>query len=171
MTPLDFSQLSLKDALDLAILVEDESRERYEEFTRLLTRDRTLDTAGFFRFMADTEGRHGDELRKRRRKLFRDAPREVSPARLEGAEAPERGAARAGMTPREALEVALRAEQRAQGFFRSALAHIHNGRVRALFQELRDEEVHHEELVRGELMRLPLERAAGQGSLVGEPGP
>ena len=170
MTSFDGSRLSLKDALDLAILIEDEARERYEEFTRLLTRHRTLDAAGFFRFMADTETRHGDELRARRRKLFGDAPCAVAPTRLEGSEAPERGEARATMTAREALEVALRAEQRAQGFFRSALRHIHNGRVRTLFLELRDEEVHHEELVRRELARLPLEREPGQTSLVGEPG-
>jgi len=29
---IDFASLSLKDALDLAVLVEEEARERYEEF-------------------------------------------------------------------------------------------------------------------------------------------
>ena len=32
-TEIDFRKLSLKDALDLAILVEDEAMERYNEFT------------------------------------------------------------------------------------------------------------------------------------------
>ncbi len=159
---VDYARLSLKDALDLAILIEDQARERYEEFTQELTSNRTLAAAGFFRFMADTEGRHGAELRGRRRQLFGDAPREISPELVFEVESPARDGVRAAMTPQQALEVALRAEEQAQAFFHGALRHIRNGRVRALFAELRDEEVHHQELVRSELARLPLDVPDGQ---------
>lgn len=159
---VDFGRLSLKDALDLAIFVEEQAYERYVEFAQQLTTQRTLDAAGFFRYMADTEAGHGAELRGRRRQLFGDQPCAVSPEQVRDVEAPERGAAQAGMTPQQALELALRAEQSAHAFFDSALAHVHNRRVRKLFAELRDEELHHQELVRRELARLPVPLPDGQ---------
>ena len=33
---LEFKKLSLQDALDLAILIEEEAKDRYEEFTRIV---------------------------------------------------------------------------------------------------------------------------------------
>lgn len=159
---IDFARLSLKDALDLAILIEEQANERYVEFTQQLTTQRTLDAAGFFRYMADVEAGHGAELRGRRRQLFGDQSRDVSAEQVLDVEAPERGAVQGGMTPQQALELALRAEQSAHAFFASALAHVRNRRVRTLFAELRDEELHHQELVRRELARLPVDLPDGQ---------
>jgi rubrerythrin len=147
---IDFEQLTLQDALDLAVLIEEEACERYQEFRRQLMAHDTLGAAGFFLFMANNEARHGDELRARRAELFGDAPRRVTRAMLWDVEAPAYDEVRAFMSATEALEVALRAEQKAYAFFDAACRTVH-GRVRALFQQLRDEEQHHIELVRHEL--------------------
>jgi rubrerythrin len=152
---IDFRTLSLMDALDLAILVEEEAQERYEEFTHQMETHRTPEAAAFFRIMAENEAKHAGELLVRRQELFADAARRVTRGQLFDVEAPDYDEARAFMSARAALEVALRCEQKAHGFFVEALPHLSDPGVRALFEELRDEEVVHQDLVRKELAKLP----------------
>ena len=71
---IDFASLSLQDALDLAILVEEEAQERYLEFVDQMEQHHTPEAARFFAAMAKNEQKHGEELRARRRSLFGDAP-------------------------------------------------------------------------------------------------
>ena len=71
---IDFAGLSIKDALDLAILVEDEAEERYRELADNLELHNTADAARFFRFMAGCEAKHGQELAERRAAMFGDKP-------------------------------------------------------------------------------------------------
>lgn len=151
---IDFARLLLKDALDLAVLVEEEAQERYEEFTHQMVAHHTPEAAAFFQFMSQNEAKHGDELRRRRQKLFGDAPRTVSRSMLFDVEAPDYDQVRASMTPREALETALRAEEKAHAFFVEALPGLRDPEVRKLFEELRDEEIEHQELVRVQLAKL-----------------
>jgi rubrerythrin len=152
---IDFTVLSLQDALDLAILVEEEAQDRYLEFVDQMEQHHTGEAAEFFRSMARNEERHGDELRARRKKLFGDAPRRVTRAMLWDVEAPEYDETRALMSARQAMGVALRAETKAHEFFVRALPHITDDEVRTLFKELRDEEVLHQTLVREALRGLP----------------
>jgi rubrerythrin len=70
-------------------------------------------------------------------------------------EAPDYDEARAFMTARAALGVALRSEEKAHAFFVAALPQIEDADVRALFDELRKEEIEHQELVRRELAKTP----------------
>ena len=63
--------------------------------------------------------------------------------------------ARAFMGVRQALETVLAAEVKAHAFFEEALPRVKDPELRALFQELRDEEVHHQALVKTELARCP----------------
>lgn len=155
---IDFTQLSAEDALDLAILIEEEAEERYREFAHQMDLHHTPDAASFFRFMAGNEARHRDQLFQRRSSQFGDAPRRVTRAMLWDVEAPDYDEARAFMSPRRAMEAALRCEQKAHAFFVGALsAAIRDPAVRALFEELREEEVHHQELVGQELAKLPAE--------------
>jgi erythrin-vacuolar iron transport family protein len=153
--PIDFTTLSLKDALDLAILIEEEARERYEEFVDQLELHHTSEAAQFFRQMAINETKHGDELSARRTELFGDAPRAVHRGMLWDVEAPEYHQARVFMSARHAMEVALDAETKAHEFFASALAHVSDPEVKALFEELRDEEIEHQHLVNQHLAKLP----------------
>jgi rubrerythrin len=142
---LDFSTLTLKDALDLAVFVEEEAQERYEEFISQMEAHHSGDAATFFRTMAKAEAKHGSELKARRRELFGDAPVEVEPATSE---------VRAFMSRRQALEVAMAAEQKAYRFFDNALPSIGNAAVKTLFTELREEEVEHQAMVQRELDKL-----------------
>ena len=154
---IDFSSLDLQDALDLAILVEEEAQERYLEFVSQMEQHHTPDAAEFFQAMARNEEKHGEELRERRQALFGDAPRRVTRAMLWDVEAPDYDETRAFMSARQAMGVALRAETKAQEFFVKALPHISHEDVRLLFEELRDEEVVHQTLVREALRNLPQE--------------
>lgn len=151
---LEFERLTLKDALDLAILVEEEARERYEEFVRQMELHHTPQAAEFFRLMAANEAKHGRELSERRERLFGDAPRDVDRTMLYDVEAPGFEEARAFMSRKEALELALAAEEKAWDFFNRALPQVPDAEVRALFEELRDEEVEHQQMVKAEMSKL-----------------
>jgi rubrerythrin len=166
---IDFASLDLQDALDFAVLVEEEAQERYVELADQMEKHHTKDAAAFFTSMARNEQKHGDELRARRRALFGDAPRRVKPSMIWEVEAPEYDEVRAFMTPRQAMETALRAEMKAHGFFVAALPHVSDPEVRALFQELRDEEIEHQTLVREAMSRLPPETPVDTSGYEDEP--
>ena len=166
---IDFTSLNLQDALDLAILVEEEAQERYLEFVGQMAQHHTPDAAEFFEAMARNEEKHGEELRARRQALFGDAPRRVTREMLWDVEAPDYDETRAFMSARQAMGVALRAETKAQEFFVKALPHITDGEVRRLFEELRDEEVVHQTLVREALRNLPTEDESDPEAYEDEP--
>jgi len=168
-TRLDFASLTLQDALDLAILIEEEAQERYLEFAEQMEVHHTLEAAGFFKFMAGNEAKHGEELGERRRKLFGRVEPRVRREMLWDVEAPEYDEARAFMTPRAAMQVALAAEKKAHAYFAEALPHIQDAEVRALFEELRDEEVYHQKLVSEQLAKLPAGPEASADDYADEP--
>jgi rubrerythrin len=166
---IDLATLSLQDVLDLAILIEEEARERYDEFAHQMDLHRTPDAASFFRFMAGNEARHGMELAARRMQLFADAPSRVSRAMLWDVEAPEYDEARAFMTVRQAMETALRCEQKAHAFFVDALRTVRAPALRTLLEEFRDEEVQHQDLIRQELAQRPADPAVDPEDFTDEP--
>ena len=166
---IDFASLSLQDALDLAILVEEEAQERYLEFVDQMEQHHTREAARFFAAMAANEQKHGDELRARRRSLFGDAPRRMKRSMLWDVEAPDYDQPRAFMSARQAMEVALRSETKAHEFFVQAIPHLSDPEVKKLFQELRDEEVLHQALVREAMRSLPEDEEPDGGEYEDEP--
>ncbi|MBL8861111.1 MAG: ferritin family protein [Planctomycetes bacterium] len=152
---LDLSRINLCDALDLAVLVEEEARDRYAEFADQLTLHHTPEAAGFFRWMSGIEERHRLELSERRRERFGTSPARVHLGMIFDVEAPEYDQARAFMSVREALHVALRSEQSAQAFFAAAKEAVTDPETRALFAELEAEEVLHQRLVRQQIEAAP----------------
>jgi len=166
---VDFTRLDLKDALDLAILIEDEARERYEEFAEQMEVHHTTDAAGFYRFMAQNEAKHGEDIAVRRKELFGDAPSRMSRSMLWDVEAPDYDQARAFMSPRRALEVALESEIKAHAYFTAAIPSLSDPDVKALFIELQGDEVHHKQLVQAELDKLPPDPEVDVEDLVDEP--
>ncbi len=152
---IDFTTLSLKDALDLAILIEEEAQERYEEFVDQLKLHHTDEAGRFFTQMAAAEKKHGASLIARRKALFGDAPATVTREMLWDVEAPDYDAARVFMTARQAATVALQCEIKAMAFFATALPHVKDAQVKALFEELKEEEVGHQQLVNALLAKLP----------------
>jgi rubrerythrin len=150
---IDFGSLSIKDALDLAVLVEEEAEERYRELAENLELHNTKDAARFFRFMVGCEAKHGQELSAKRRELFGDQPVTVDRSMLWDVEAPGYETAKTFMTLQEALEVALAAETKAFEFFDGALPEVEDPEVRELFTELRQEEVEHIQMVREQMKK------------------
>jgi len=166
---IDFATLTLKDALDLAVLVEEEACERYGEFSDQMELHDSADAARFFRFMAANEEKHRAALAAKRRELFADAPASVTRAMLFDVEAPEYDEARAFMTVRDGLAAALRSEQKAHAFFDTALPRIQDAAVRQLFEELRAEELEHQELVRRQLTQAPPDPAIATDDFADDP--
>ncbi len=154
---IDFEKLSLRDALDLAILVEEEARDRYGELADQMQVHHNPEAEKFFRFMVDVEGKHEHRLAERRKALFGDAPRQVKREMLFDVEAPEYDEARATMSLRNSLEAALRSEQKAFRFFDEAFRKTKDPEAAKLFEELREEESEHQALVELQLTALPPE--------------
>lgn len=152
---LDFSKITLRDALDLALLVEEEARDRYEEFAAQLASHHTPHAAAFFAKMARVEEKHRSTLHARRIAQFGNQPCAVRREMIFDIEAPEYHEARTYMTVRQALEVALLSEEKAEAFFAAALKAVRDPAIRELFEELRDEEIEHQQLVRVEIARVP----------------
>jgi len=152
---IDFTSLTLQDALDLAILIEEEARDRYEEFADQMELHHTPEAAHFFRIMSKNEEKHRTELASRRTALFKDAPGAVTRTMIFDIEAPDYDEARAFMTARQALTAALRSEEKAHAFFTAALPRVTDPDVKRLFEELREEEVEHRRMVEEQIARQP----------------
>ncbi len=152
---INFDGLSLRDTLDLAIYVEEEAKDRYEDFAQQMDAHHTPEVAEFFRFMAANETKHAEKLSKQRESLFGDEAHTADTSTLFDIEAPEFDAARAFMSIRAALDVALESEVKAYDFYNDALPEISDPEVRELFVNLREEEARHQELIKETRAKVP----------------
>jgi rubrerythrin len=152
---VDFSQLTLMDALDLAILIEIEAFQRYTSFAETIGHRLSSDSAAVFESMAVNEKKHGDQLAERRRALFGDTPPRIRIDDVFDVEAPDVGAPRWNMSELKAYELALSAERKAHAFYDEALPGVKQPDVRALFEELREEEVEHVRMIEEIIEKLP----------------
>ncbi len=155
--PLDLGELSLVDALDLAVLIEGEARERYAELSDQMTLHHNEDAARFFARMVEVERVHESALAGRREQRFPWEQRKVTRAMIFDVEAPGYESARATMTVRSAMAMALEAEAKARDFYDEALRRVTDPEARTLFTELRHEETEHMGLVEREIAKLPPE--------------
>lgn len=168
---LELARLSLCDALDVAVLIEEEARDRYEELAAQLAVHHTPEAAAFFERMAKIEEKHRAELAERRRARFGAAPARVRREMIFDVEAPEYDEARAFMGVREALEVALRSEEKAHAWFEAAVRVVNDPDVRGLFADLAREELEHQRFVKVELARHAGEPPGDPGVWGDEPAP
>jgi erythrin-vacuolar iron transport family protein len=152
-TLINFAQLDLRAAFDLAIMIEEDAQLRYEEFSRLLA-DHPGGAATVFREMAVNEAKHRTELEARRRVLFQKDPRRIEISVMEGEERPDLSELDLPISARQALEVALAAEKRAYAFYKGALPYVKDVGVRKFFEELAEEEVEHQELLQKKIDAL-----------------
>jgi erythrin-vacuolar iron transport family protein len=149
---LDFATLTLRGALDFAVTIEEDAEERYREFARQVA-DPAV--AAFFREMVVSEGKHRRQLESRRAVLFRHQPRRFERLADAEGEAPPPDEVPATTSARQAIGLALRAEVRAWDFYDQAIPHVRDPDVRAFFEELRAEEVEHQQLLNDLLAKLP----------------
>ena len=154
-TKLDFSTLTLMDAIDLAALIEIEAFKRYTLFAEQLGRRDSGDAGAVFKSMAVNERKHGEQLAERRLALFGDEPPKVKLDDIFDVEAPYVGAPRTGMSPLKAYQVALSSEEKAFAYYDQALRHVSHPDVKALFEELRDEEAEHVRMIKEIIAKLP----------------
>jgi rubrerythrin len=154
-TRLDLSNLTLMDALDLASLIELEAKKRYTEFADSLGSRGVDDAGAVFRSMAVNETKHCEEIAERRLALFGDQPAKVRLDDIYDVEAPGMGEVRWNMSALKAYQLALYSEQKAFAFYDEALDHIEQADVRALFEELREEEAEHVRMLVKIIAKLP----------------
>ncbi|MBK9116946.1 MAG: ferritin family protein [Betaproteobacteria bacterium] len=154
-TKLDYSKLSLMDALDLATLIEIEAYKRYTQFADRLGSGSGDDAASVFQSMAVNESKHGEQIAERRLALFGDRPPNVRLGDIFDVEAPDFGAPRWNMSPLSAYMVALSSEKKAFAFYDLALRYVTQPDVKALFEELRTEEAEHVQMIESIIAKLP----------------
>ena len=119
--------------------------------------------------MVENETKHGQELSDQRKELFGDAPRNVDSSMIWEVEAPEYEKVRVFMTAHNALSVALESEEKAYRFFAAAIEHVKDEDVRKLFEELKQEEIEHQELVKKEMAKLPADSSVDVSDYADEP--
>ena len=154
-TRLDISKLTLMDALDLATLIEVEAYKRYTHFAERLGSRTDDDAASVFASMAVNENKHGEQLTERRLALFGDQRPNVTLDDIFDVEAPDFGSTRWYMSPWKAYLVALDSEKKAFAFYDQALRNVTQPDVKALFEELRDEEAEHVQMIEEIIAKLP----------------
>ena len=152
---VDFSKLTLMDALDLARLIEVEAFQRYTDFAKRLGSRDPNDAGSAFQSMAVNEKKHGDQLAERRLALFGDIPPKVKLDDIFDVEAPDFGAPRWNMSQLRAFQVALSSEKKAFAFYDAVLPSVKQADVKALFEELRNEEAEHVAMIEAIIARLP----------------
>jgi len=147
---LDFSTITLQDTLDLTVLMEEESKERYLELAEQIGSSHTDDATGFFIYMAQNEEKHSRELTEQRMKLFGTKESTVDKillAEMQYAEAPFYDEIRSFMSLRKALDIALGSEKKSYDFYNKAMVQIKNEDVKKLLTNIRDEEIQHQKLI------------------------
>ena len=128
-----------------ALVIEHEAVERYREFASHMTEHGNDILAELFGQLANFEAEHAFHLTKRAAGLTLPKIAAGEHAWLDrDAPVPEAHAFVLRMlTPRLALEIALRAEERAKAFFEKVLAESSDAGIRELaFDMARDEEAH-----------------------------
>jgi len=153
----NLKDLSLKEALDLAIQVELEAKARYEEFNRQIGSQANGDAGDFFYQMSLNEKKHADDLQQKRNELFGHSPSSISLEdlyHLQEIEAPSFDKSESFMSVKKALLVARESEVKAYEFFHKAEALVTDVKVKALFNELKQEELEHKKMVEDLLAKI-----------------
>ncbi len=166
---IDFSTLNLRDTLDLAIAIEEEAKERYDEFAEQLDAHDTPEVAKFFRCMSVNEVKHAEVLAAQRAELFGNEPTTADTSVIYDIEAPDYDGARAFMSIQAALELALNSEIKAYEFYHGALPSVTDDSIKELFARLRDEEVRHQEMIKEIMTKVPDMDAFDPEDFVDEP--
>lgn len=151
---VDFSRMDGQDALDIAIVIEDEAQLAYEHLADWVAGDGNAEAAEFFSRMAVREKRHKDEISARRAELFGDVPPRHDENAPWEAEVPDYESMGREVSLEDAFNVAMGAETRAHDFYAEALEYIEHPQMVELFEWLRKAEVEHQRLLGEEMKKF-----------------
>ena len=158
---VDFSRLDAQDVLDLAIQVEQEAEDNYEQLSSWMAGDGNTAAAQFFKKMAGFEAKHREQLGQRRELLFGDAsPRHSDRAAWE-VEQPDYASIGRAVTLEQAFELAMEAERRAGDYYAEAIDYASDPAVIELFRGLKRAEDEHLRLLEEQRARLAGEASDG----------
>lgn len=140
-----------------AYQMELEAQERYNYLADQMDMHNNLDLAKLFRELARVEGIHASDILEQMKTM--QVP-QISPLNykwsgIESPEAIDMGDMHYLMTPRQALLLALKAEQNAFEFFDYLLKSTDDQEIRHFTAEFAEEEQEHVELVLKELKKYP----------------
>lgn len=140
-----------------AIAIEREAAERYAELAQRMDDLGNADVAALFRTLAVFEAEHLDTLEARTNGVAvpQIAPGEYAWLDAGAPETVARELVYRLLTPRQALEIALEAERRAQRFFDEVKVAAGDPALRALAQEMAAEERGHIAMVEQVMVRTP----------------
>jgi rubrerythrin len=151
---LDFSKLSGTDVLDMAIAIEDEAQLYYEQLADWVKKGTNGEAADFFLRMATREERHRQQIAAQRERLYGDAPASNAAKVSWAVEAPDYDAVPNDISLRQAFDVAMDAETRAEEFYAGAIEYAADDTLASLFEGLRQAEAEHKRLLEEEMVRL-----------------
>ena len=145
------------ELLAYACQMELEAQERYTMLADQMEVHNNPDLERLFRELARIEGLHAADIAKKMKD--RDMP-DMRPldfiwGKAESPEAIDFGAVHYRMVPHEALQLALKAEQKARAFFQHFVATTDDAEARYFAEEFAEEEAEHVELVLKELRKYP----------------
>ena len=148
---------SVAELLAHSHALESEAAERYEELADQMDYHNNPELAELFRKMAAIEAKHVAKVDEMAKEV--ELPRMAAwDYRWLDAEAPETtpvGKAHYRMTPHHALSLMLRNEERAVAFFAEVARLANDAQVRAMADELAEEERHHVALLKDWIARFP----------------
>lgn len=150
---LDFSKLSGRDVLDMAIAIEDEATVYYQQLADWVGEEKP-EVAEFFKRMAVREKRHHDQIVAQRERLFADEPKSHADKVSWAVEAPDVYKVPDDVTLKQAFEVAMDAETRAHDFYAGALEYATDDQVTELFEGLRQAEADHQRMLEEEMVKF-----------------
>lgn len=150
---VDFSKMDGRDALDIAIVIEDEAQLAYEHLAEWVGSDGNTEAAEFFNRMAVREKRHKKEITERRIELYGNAPTRHDEDAPWQAEVPDYESLNKEVSLEDAFNVAMGAETRAHDFYAEAIEYIEDETVVELFDWLRKAEIEHQRMLSEEMDR------------------
>ena len=148
---------SLNDLLAVAYQIEIDAVERYNVLANQLETHNNPELMKIFRDLARAEGIHGEEIRRLAGDFdVADHARQITKfGRMESPEEAELGSAHYMMTPWHALQLSLAGEKRALTYFSFVVETATDPKVKALAEDLVEEEAEHVSLVHRLLRRYP----------------
>ncbi len=149
----DFSMLDAMDVLDIAVFIEREARDNYEQLATW-SEAKSPEAAAFFRRMAGLEALHERQVAERRAAVFGTTPARYTDSAAWEVETPDYAHVGPTFAMAQALRLALAAEERAEAYYRGVLEYVRDPQTEQFLAFLADSEVEHQRLLKGEIAKL-----------------